>query len=316
MNISKTVRALGLVTNLSCAVLVANAEAAGLMKPVNSSLPDLSIREHHVNVVIEDSYAVTSIEQVFHNPSPQQLEAIYSFPVPEKAAVGEFTYWIDGKPVTGEVVKKHKAREIYNQQKQAGNEAALVEQDSYKTFDISVTPVQPDADVRVKLVYVQPAHIDSGVGRYLYPLEDGGVDDQKNAFWSRNEAVDEKFSFNLTLRSSYPIDSVRLPQHSQAAIKQTSANEWQISMANQSEQQPSAQPNNALISPADNVASNGTISAASNSSATSTQADDGIATTKLTPPGNQFANAGPSPVSIKTSCCTGVMPWACPAALI
>ncbi|WP_432473597.1 VIT and vWA domain-containing protein [Amphritea sp. HPY] len=293
MNISKTARTLGLVASLSCAGLVANAEAAGLMKPVNSNLPDLSIREHHVNVVIEDSYAVTSIEQVFHNPNQQQLEAIYSFPVPEKAAVGEFTYWIDGKPVTGEVVEKHKAREIYNQQKQAGNEAALVEQDSYKTFDISVTPVQPDADVRVKLVYVQPAHIDSGVGRYLYPLEDGGVDDQKNAFWSRNEVVDEKFSFNLTLRSSYPIDSVRLPQHSLAAIKQTSANEWQISMANQSAQQPSTQPNDALISPADNVASNGTISVANSSSAISTRADDGIATTKLTPPGNQFANAGP-----------------------
>lgn len=284
MNISKTARTLGLVTSLSCAVLVANAEAAGLMKPVNSNLPDLSIREHHVNVVIEDSYAVTSIEQVFHNPNPQQLEAIYSFPVPEKAAVGEFTYWIDGKPVTGEVVEKHKAREIYNQQKQAGNEAALVEQDSYKTFDISVTPVQPDADVRVKLVYVQPAHIDSGVGRYLYPLEDGGVDDQKNAFWSRNEVVDEKFSFNLTLRSSYPIDSVRLPQHSQATIKKTSANEWQISMANQSAQLTSAQTKNALISPADDVATNGTI--------ITTHADNDSASLQQTTSGNQVASSG------------------------
>jgi len=285
MNISKTARTLGLVASLSCAALTTNAEAAGLMKPANSGLPDLSIREHHVNVVIEDSYAVTSIEQVFHNPSPQQLEAIYSFPVPEQAAIGEFTYWIDGKPVTSEVVAKQQAREIYNQQKQSGNEAALVEQDDYKTFDINVTPVKPNADVRVKLVYVQPAHIDTGVGRYLYPLEDGGVDDQKNAFWSRNEAVDEKFSFNLTLRSSYPIDSVRLPQHSQAAIKQTSATEWQISMANQSSKQKSAQQNNALISATDDVASNGTI--------VSTQTDNGIASTQLTAQGNQSANAGP-----------------------
>lgn len=302
MNIFKTACTLGLVASLSYGTLLSNADAAGLMKPINSGLPDLSIREHHVNVVIEDSYAVTSIEQVFHNPSPQHLEAIYSFPVPEKAAVGEFTYWIDGKPVTGEVVAKQQAREIYNQQKQSGNEAALVEQDDYKTFDINVTPVKPNADVRVKLVYVQPAHIDTGVGHYLYPLEDGGVDDQKNAFWSRNEAVDVKFSFNLTLRSSYPIDSVRLPQHSQAAIKQTSATEWQISMTNQSSQQQPAQQNNALISAADSVASNGTINGAidgttinstTNGSAISTQADDSVASTQLMPPGNQFANAGP-----------------------
>ncbi|RTE65783.1 VWA domain-containing protein [Amphritea opalescens] len=210
------------------------ADAAGLLKPTQSSLPDLTIKEHHVNVVMEHSYAVTSIEQVFHNPSNQALEAIYSFPLPDHAAVGEFTYWIDGKPVSGEVVKKQQAREIYEQEKQAGREAALVEQDSYKTFDINVTPVQPNGDVRIKLVYIQPTHVDSGVGRYVYPLEDGGVDDQKNAFWSRNETVDEKFSFNMTLASGYPIDSIRLPQHTQATVQQLNPQQWHISLENQS----------------------------------------------------------------------------------
>ena len=211
--------------------IATNADAAGLLKPANSTLPDLSIREHHVDVVVENSYAVTTVEQVFHNPNNQPLEAIYSFPVPDKAAVGEFTYWIDGKPVTGEVIEKNRAREVYEQEKQAGRESALVEQDSYKTFDISVTPVQANSDVRIKLVYIQPTHLDSGVGRYLYPLEDGGVDDQKNAFWGRNEVVDEKFSFNMSVRSGYAIDSIRLPQHSQASVKQTDANNWHISMA-------------------------------------------------------------------------------------
>ena len=236
MKFNHSCTALALTAALTGGMLSTDTQAAGLLKPTNSNLPDLSIREHHVDVVIEDSYAVTSIEQVFHNPNPQALEAIYSFPVPEAAAVGEFTYWINGKPVTGEVVERQRARQIYDSEKQAGREAALVEQDSYKTFDMSVTPVQPNSDVRVKLVYVQPAHIDSGVGRYLYPLEDGGVDEQKNSFWSRNEVVDEKFSFNLTLRSSYPIDSIRMPQHSQASVTQVSSNEWQISLANQPQQ--------------------------------------------------------------------------------
>jgi Ca-activated chloride channel family protein len=75
--------------------------AAGLMTPTGSGLPQLEIREHHVDVVIEDGYAITSVEQVFANPHVTDLEAIYSFPVPEKAAVGEFTYWIDGQAVTG-----------------------------------------------------------------------------------------------------------------------------------------------------------------------------------------------------------------------
>ncbi|WP_299203565.1 VIT and VWA domain-containing protein [uncultured Amphritea sp.] len=226
-------KVLALSAVLTMGAAVSSADAAGLLKPVNSSLPELSIREHHVDVVLEHSYAVTTVEQIFHNPSSQPLEAIYSFPVPDHAAVGEFTYWIDGKPVTGEVVKKQQAREIYEQEKQAGHETALVEKDSYKTFDISVTPVQPNSDVRIKLVYIQPAHLDSGVGRYVYPLEDGGVDEQKSAFWSRNDVVDERFSFNMRLGSGYPIDSIRLPQHSQAAIQQVSPNQWQVSMTSQ-----------------------------------------------------------------------------------
>ncbi|MES9917263.1 MAG: VIT domain-containing protein, partial [Candidatus Thiodiazotropha sp. 4PDIV1] len=176
-----------------------NAYAAGLMTPKSANLPQLEIRQHHVDVTIEDGYAVTSVEQVFFNPNNSELEAIYSFPVPEKASVGEFTYWIDGKPVTGEVLEKQKAREVYQQERSQGREAALTEQDSYRTFDTTVYPVKPMQDVRIRLVYIQPAHVDSGIGRYVYPLEEGGVDEQKLAFWSYNDVVTEAFSFNLKL---------------------------------------------------------------------------------------------------------------------
>ncbi len=262
MKIKPLAATLALSTILTLSATAPSVQAAGLLTPVNANLPQLSIREHHVNVVLEHSYAVTTVEQTFHNPSSQALEAIYSFPVPDHAAVGEFTYWIDGQPVTGEVVRKQKAREIYEQEKSAGHEAALVEKDSYKTFDISVTPVQPNSDVRIKLVYVQPAHLDSGVGRYVYPLEDGGVDEQKNAFWSRNEVVDEHFSFNMTLGSGYPIDSIRLPQHSQAAIQQVSENQWQISMNSQSAS-PQPTEESAEKPPVTQPQSSGTLPAAS-----------------------------------------------------
>jgi len=65
----------------------ASSDAAGLLKPANSPLPDLTIKEHHVDVTIQSGYVTTEIEQVFHNPNAEELEAIYSFPVPEQAAV-------------------------------------------------------------------------------------------------------------------------------------------------------------------------------------------------------------------------------------
>ena len=75
-------------------MLTTPALAAGLMTPTNSGLPPLQIREQHVTVDVEDGYAITEVEQVFHNPNDQDLEAYYRFPVPERGTVAEFTVWI------------------------------------------------------------------------------------------------------------------------------------------------------------------------------------------------------------------------------
>lgn len=210
------------------ALSLGNAHAAGLLTPKNSALGELKIRDHEVNVIIEDGYAITTVEQVFHNPHAQDLEAIYSFPVPEKASVGEFTLWIDGKPVTGEVLEKKQAKEIYQKEKQAGRDAGITEKNQYKTFEISVSPVRAGQDTRLRLVYLQAAHVDTGIGRYVYPLEEGGVDEEQLAFWDTNTKVENKFSFKLQLKSAYPVKGLRLPNQPQAQIKNKAQGEWTV----------------------------------------------------------------------------------------
>jgi Ca-activated chloride channel family protein len=210
-----------------------SSQAAGLLTPANATMDALEIREHHVNVVIEDGYAITTVDQVFHNPHGQDLEAIYSFPVPEKAAVAEFTVWIDGQPVTGEVLEKKQARQVYESEKSAGRDAGLMEKDAYRIFDTRVSPVRAGQDMRIRFAYIQPAHVDTGMGRYVYPLEDGGVDEEKLAFWTAKETVQERFSFKLELKSTYPVDALRLPYHPQAVIAQQDAGYWSVDLTSQ-----------------------------------------------------------------------------------
>jgi len=219
---------------LSCLLILSgtcSAFAAGLLTPNGSNLPALDIKDHKVKVVIEDGYAITTVEQIFYNPHATDLEAIYSFPVPEKAAVSEFTMWIDGTPIHGEVLEKKKARQVYEEQKTAGNEAGLTEKDSYKAFSISVSPVRAGQDIRIRLGYIQPVKVDSSMGHYVYPLEEGGVDEAKLSFWTANEKVTTTFSFDLILRSSYPVDGVRLPKHPNAIIEKK-GEEYHIHLGN------------------------------------------------------------------------------------
>jgi len=232
-----------------CLLNIPVAMAAGLLTPTNGQFPPLEIRDHEVTVTIEDGYAITRVEQVFHNPHSQDLEARYSFPVPEHGSVGEMTLWIDGKAVTGEVLEKQKARQVYEEEKQAGRDAGLTEKDSYKTFEVMVSPVRAGQDTRVRLVYLQAAHIDTGIGRYVYPLEEGGVDEQKLSFWTANEKVTNKFSFDLNIKSAYPVDAVRVPNQGNAVVKQQGAGEWNVHLGGQSSQ-PSS-PANSNNTPAD-----------------------------------------------------------------
>lgn len=218
-------------------------QAAGLLQPGDGSLPPLEIRDHQVNVVIEDGYAITSVEQVFHNPHGQDLEAHYSFPVPEHASVAELTLWIDGKPVTGEVLEREQAKQVYEEEKAAGRDAGITEKDSYKTFETRVSPVRAGQDTRIRLVYLQPAHIDTGIGRYVYPLEEGGVDEEKLAFWTANEKVTGNFSFDVQVRSGYPVDAVRMPNQPQAQITKIGDGEWKIHLGNRGSEMAAATAN-------------------------------------------------------------------------
>ena len=240
----RTANALAFSTLLLAAVAMpfagTSAQAAGLLTPAGGTGTPLSIVDHDVDVVVEDGYAITTVEQTFANSGATDDEALYSFPVPKKAAVAEFTYWIDGTPVSGEVVEKQRAREIYQQEKAAGREVAYTEQDDYKTFDMKVWPVRAGQDVRVRLSYIQPVNLDTGIGRYLYPLEEGGVDEQKLAFWTANETVTGRFTFDLELKADYPVEAVRLPAHPNAVITRSGSDGWHVHLDNAAPVAPAA----------------------------------------------------------------------------
>jgi len=139
--------------------------------------------------------------------------------------------WIDGKPIQGEVFEKEEARRIHEEEKQLGRDTGLAEQNGYKNFELSVSPVRANSQTRLSLTYMQPIRLDAGVGRFVYPLEDGGVDEEQASFWDTNDQV-EQFSFDMKIRSAVPVDAVRMTTH-QATITQQSAAEWKVSMSSQ-----------------------------------------------------------------------------------
>jgi Ca-activated chloride channel family protein len=205
----------------------APAHAAGLLKPKDAGFAPLQIKNHEVSVRIDNGFAMTEVDQTFHNPNDQDLEAIYTFPLPKDASLSELSLWIDGEEMAGEVVERQKAKEIYEEEKRAGRETARADKREYLAFDVSVSPVRAGADTRVRLVYYQPLEIDGGIGRYVYPLQEGRIDEAMQSFWDMQTRVHGRFLFDCTLRTSYPVDEVRVTGWpTPAAARQESNDTW------------------------------------------------------------------------------------------
>ncbi|HYH07220.1 MAG TPA: VIT and VWA domain-containing protein [Thermoanaerobaculia bacterium] len=193
--------------------------AAGTLTSVTATNKPIQIKDHVVDVVIDNGFARTEVTQTFFNPNDTDLEAVYGFPVPSSASLSEITIWNGERILNGEVIEAKEAKRVYAEERDAGNDAALGEcactkpkdEVEYMSYQFSVSPVRKQSEVKIRFVYYQPLTIDTGVGRYIYPLAEGGTDDAASSFWTRNPKVEQRFAVNVELKSGWPVDEVRVP---------------------------------------------------------------------------------------------------------
>jgi len=212
MSLGKTTSNLGRATTTVIAVVMAvalglqSAQAAGLLIADGGLGGLLAIEEHTVRVTVNSGIAVTEVTQVFRNTENRQVEALYSFPVPKGATVANFSMWINGKEMVGEVVEKNRARQIYNTYKQQRKDPGLLEQTDYKTFEMRVFPIAPHAQQKVQITYYQELDVDNDWVTYVYPL--ATVASRK-----ADQKVSGKFALSFETKSEVPIAEMESPSH-------------------------------------------------------------------------------------------------------
>ena len=213
-------------------VTTGGLRAAGTLTPVGASHAPVQIREHQVNVTINNGFAQTEVLQTFHNPNNTDIEAVYAFPVPKSASLSEVTIQTGEKTLHGEVLRKAEADTIYKEEQAKGNDAGLASKNGFQNFEFRVSPVRASSEVQLRFVYYQPLEIDTGVGRYLYPLEEGGTDDFASSFWQpQNAQVEGRLSINVELKSAWPVEDLRSPGNEDAAnIQKLDTGHWRLAL--------------------------------------------------------------------------------------
>jgi Ca-activated chloride channel family protein len=182
------------------------AHAAGMLLTESGFGGRLEIKEHTVDVTINNGIAVTEVTQIFENKENRQVEALYTFPVPNGASVSNFSMWINGKEMIGEVVEKERAREIYESYKRVRKDPGLLEQVDFKTFEMRVFPIAPLAEQRIQVKYYQELDVDADWVNYVYPLA-------TNTKGQVDRRVTGKFAVTMRVKSEVPIWDMESPSH-------------------------------------------------------------------------------------------------------
>ena len=131
---------------------------------------ELPLRHTKVAIEVTAFVARATVEQVFANPFTEPVEAVYTFPLGDRAAVDDFELQVGDRTIRGEIKPREEARAIYEQARTAGFQAALLEQERPNVFTQSVANLEPGKPITVRLRTVWTLPYDRGVYRLTFPL--------------------------------------------------------------------------------------------------------------------------------------------------
>lgn len=116
-----------------------------------------------------------TLEQTFENPHAEPLRVTYQLPLPEDGAVSGFSFRIGQREIVGEVDRKERARERFEQAIAQGRSAAHLEQERASLFTQEVGNIPPGTTVVVKieidqrLVWIPDAAQSTGGWEWRFP---------------------------------------------------------------------------------------------------------------------------------------------------
>ena len=126
----------------------------------------------HTDVKIEVSgfLARARVTQQFENPFSEKIEAVYTFPLPQRAAVDEMTLTVGDRVVKAKIKLREEAQAIYEAARARGHVAGLLDQERPNIFTQSVTNILPGEKVTVTISYVERLQYEAGSYELAFPM--------------------------------------------------------------------------------------------------------------------------------------------------
>jgi len=146
--------------------LLALVAPAPQQEPKEVPLP---LKHTDVRAVVTGYIGTVDVTQQFTNPYDEKIEAVYLFPLPEKAAVSEFVMAIGERKIRGILREKAEAERIYVDARVQGYQASLLVQRRPNVFEQKVANIEPGKEIDVSIRYFHTLAYQDGSYSFVFP---------------------------------------------------------------------------------------------------------------------------------------------------
>lgn len=128
------------------------------------------LKQTNVKAEISGFLSRVVVTQEFENPFKDKIEAVYTFPLPQAAAVDDMTMRVGERVVRGRILRKEEAQAVYDAARTAGQVASLLDQERPNIFTQSVANIMPGEKVTIEISYVETLKYENGTYEFVFPM--------------------------------------------------------------------------------------------------------------------------------------------------
>jgi Ca-activated chloride channel family protein len=128
------------------------------------------LKHTDVHADIAGFLARVNVTQEFENPFTDKIEAVYTFPLPQAAAVDDMTLKVGERTVRGKILRREEAQMVYEAARNAGQVAGLLDQERPNIFTQSVANIMPGERVIITISYVETLKYEGGTYEFSFPM--------------------------------------------------------------------------------------------------------------------------------------------------
>src|SRR5262245_28072824 len=144
--------------------------ALTVLDPTGKTKAQCPLKHTDVKADISGFLSRVNVTQEFENPFKEKIEAVYTFPLPQNAAVDDMTMTIGTRTIRGKILPREEAQAVYDAAKSKGQVASLLDQERPNIFTQSVANILPGEQIKITISYVETLKYEDGAYEFVFPM--------------------------------------------------------------------------------------------------------------------------------------------------